>query len=151
MTTQVRRTDELISQKDTDEIVKIATDVGMMIIFLSFVMAKITPTLVQASNYFTSQSYQGGLIESLVSVDEYPYFLDILNTPPYVPWISADFMNAGPSRIYVAVNTPDNWKIVEVGEAYTFDVLGATQRIDKLYYKTDAGSNSSSARVTGRY
>jgi hypothetical protein len=131
------------------EVMDMVMDVFMIVLMLSIIV-KAVPVLNQASAFYTAHSYQGALAESLTSINEYPYSLDIINTPPYLPWVSADIMNGGPSRIYISVNTADSWKIVEVGEAYTLDMLGATQRIEKIYYKTDA-SKVSSARITGRY
>jgi hypothetical protein len=130
--------------RDVKEVVDITTDIGLMLIFLTFVMARITPVLAKASNYYTSQEYQGTYAEALINATS--TIMGIDNT--INPWVSADIMNYGSGRIYIALNTQDNWKLIEPGEAYTFDVLGADKRISYLYYRSDS---TTTVRITGRY
>jgi len=57
--------------RDVKEVVDITTDIGLMLIFLTFVMSRITPVLAKASNYYTSQEYQV-LMQRLSSMQQVP-------------------------------------------------------------------------------
>jgi hypothetical protein len=147
-TSLTKQNNEIISDKETDEIMDMVMTIFMMVIILSVITTKISPVLAQASNYYTSQAYEGTYAESTTLVDNTSHLIDVVLNPPYTPWATMDVLNYGPGKLSIALNDQTTWKDLESGEAYTYDMLGASIRISKVYYKSDS---SSVVKITGRY
>jgi hypothetical protein len=58
------------------------------------------------------------------------------------PWVSAFFINDGPSPVYVAINYPHKPIRMLAGETRTVDHKGAKVRIERIWYWCDVGNTA---------
>jgi len=115
----------------------------MMVIMMVVVMQQMFSPLAQsAQRHFTNQSYQG-VVESkiLYATDQVQYW-DLVNQEPYTPLISVYLINRGASRVYIAINSAQDWLEVWPGETRTVSQIGADKRIELVLYKCDPGLTS---------
>ena len=144
----VKTNTDILSDKDTDEVMEMVMMIFMMLLISSVLSQSLSPVSAQASSYYTAQSYEGTYVESTVVVDNTSHLIDVISVSPFIPWASMDVLNYGPGKLSIALNDQTSWKDIDAGEAYTFNMIGATTRISQVYYKSDS---SSSVKVTGRY
>ena len=65
-------------------------------------------------------------------------------------WITADIVNKGSYRAFVAINNPGPWQELDPGDSLSANMSGAYRRIESLFYKCDPG-NIVLLRVVGKY
>ena len=76
--------------------------------------------------------------------------IDLVREWPYIPWIDAFVINDGPNTIKIGINQPYDWLEVGYKETRNIDHAHADKRIERIYYKCDAGETAS-ARVEAHY
>jgi hypothetical protein len=144
----VKTNTDILSDKDTDEIMEMVMMIFMMLLIFSVLSQAVSPVLAQATSYYTAQSFEGNYVESTTIVDNTSHLIDVIGVSPYTPWASMDVLNYGPGKLSISLNDQTSWKDIDAGEAYTYNMIGATTRISQVYYKSDS---SSSVKITGRY
>ena len=107
----------------------------MMLLIFSVLSQAVSPVLAQATSYYTAQSFEGNYVESTTIVDNTSHLIDVIGVSPYTPWASMDVLNYGPGKLSISLNDQTSWKDIDAGEAYTYNMIGA----------------SSSVKITGRY
>jgi hypothetical protein len=105
----------------------------------------------QASQALSAQSFTGFVDEKTLYATPAVRYINLLNTPPYTPWISATFYNISPdTAAYISINSPDNWVTIYPMSWQPIDMSGGTRRIEFIYYKTDP-PGTATIRAVGKY
>lgn len=102
------------------------------------------------TQYIQSQMYLGVTDPRECEVDDKGSFLDLINDSPFVPWVSAQFINDGPNSVWVAVNNPDAKFEIKANESATVNRIGAVDRILSIYFICATGKTAI-VRVIGEY
>ena len=121
---------------------------------MSFVMqaAQLSQTVKirkEIERHSRREEFEGKLDPRTLSATDETQCLELSEQWPYVPWISAFFINDGADEVYIRINRSE-WIKIESGETRTLDHTHAEERIEQIYYKCDAGGTAS-IRVEGLY
>lgn len=127
----------------------------IMAVFIVLILPVLMPSLVSAqvgsAQYYSSQIYYGGAAPRRVNASgSVVGWLNLLKEDQGIPWVAFDMVNYGPNSVFIAVNNPDQWKEVAVGDGYSVNFLGATRRIETVFYKCNPGENAS-FEIVGKY
>lgn len=133
------------------ELVKASDDFGldesdmmtfMMIIVMMMLMQQMLPMAQSAQKYFTSQSFQGDVESKTLYANDALQYWDLVGQDPYTPLISVYLINRGLNGVYVAINSAQDWMVILPGETRTISQIGASTRINLVFYKCDSGLTS---------
>ena len=134
--------------------------VGVMITFLPQLMKLFGGTTVAAQGYYASQGYVGALDPRTLIATEVVQWQNLLETGTKTPWVAADLYNYGPDLVNIGINTPGPWSPLQPpppgsptgtpGESLRVSMVGASRRIEVIFYKCDTGKTAS-VRVVGKY
>ena len=123
----------------------------MMVVMMVYMMSQMFSPLAQNANrFFTSQSFQGDVETENLFPNGTTQYWDLVNQPPYTPLISLFCINRGASRVYLAINSAQDWMEIWPGETRVVDHTGAEKRIEIIFYKCDLG-NTSILEVEGHF
>lgn len=111
--------------------------VVMMVVMMSHMFS---PVAQSAQRYFTSQSYEGDLETRILYVTEAIQYWDLVNLEPFTPMVSLFLINRGVNRVFVAINTAEDWMEMLSGETRTISHVGASKRIELIFYRCDPGN-----------
>ena len=141
--------DNLLKQNESDlfnirDIFKYLLIFIMVTSGMSIIMSRLFSQQAQA------QSFVG--LEDIRTLYCTPYtqYINLLNTPPYTPWIAASFHNDGPDSAFISINNPDDFGEYKVGEDKQISMSGGERRIEFIYYKTEP-TKTATVRVVGKY
>lgn len=96
------------------------------------------------------EQFLGKLLSTtLAATDEYQA-LDLTKQDPFIPWISATFVNKGPDSVYLAINRQRPFHKLDKGDSLPADFAKAEERIYFIEYQCDSG-NAASLRCLGKY
>ena len=73
------------------------------------------------------------------------HWVNLIYKPPYTPWISAHFLNDGPSTVEIGINYPDRWFAIEPSENRNVE-----ENISIIYYMCSPGVKAT-IKVMGEY
>ena len=119
-------------------------------------IAVLAPTLQQvfsalpSAQMLRAQAYYGMTDPRTLDANGTLKWLNLVDGPPYTPWISASFFNDGPDKVYIGINTPDGYPPIEKGESMSVDFFGADRKIETIFYWCDA-TRKAGVRVVGKY
>lgn len=126
-----------LSLNDSDMMMMMS--VMMMVVVMQMMFRPVTQS---AQRYFTSQSYQGDVESKTLYATDIVQYWDLINQEPYTPLISVYLINRGASRVFVAINSAQDWMEIWPGETRTISQIGADRRIELVLYKCDPGLTS---------
>ncbi|GAJ20527.1 unnamed protein product [marine sediment metagenome] len=106
--------------------------------------------VTQLAQYLEAQAYVGLTDDRVLNATPTIQWLNLINDPPYHPWITAYFFNDGPHSVFIAINNPNELTQLANGEDKTVDMTGATRRIELIFFKTNRGERAS-VRAIGKY
>lgn len=124
----------------------------MMVVMVS-VLQSVTTTSAQAAQTaqaLQAQAYTGIADARTVHVTNILSWLNLRHEYPYTSWITAYFINDGPSAVEVGINYPDNRFTINPEETITVDRSGAQERISVIFFICRPGLLAS-MRVSGEY
>ena len=110
----------------------------------------IMPVTQAAQRYFASQRYSGQIDPRTLDATEELRWINLVDYPPYTPWISATFYNEGPDKVYIAINRPDNWQGLDKRRSFVSDLAGGDMRMEIVYFKCGSGETAEITAV-GKY
>lgn len=140
--------DVTIVEEDLDLGIELS---DIMMLFMMAMMATVMPAVSATSKALQAQAYTGLVDEKILYATSVVKYINLLNTPPYTPWISATIYNDSPdTAAYISVNSPDNWITIHPMSWQPVDMSGGTRRIEFIYYKTDP-PGSATIRAVGKY
>jgi len=123
------------------------------VILVAAIMANVAMALTgssQASQYIQSQMYQGVTDPREHDVTSEGVKVDLVNGPPYTPWVSAQFINDGPCSVWVTIDCVDESFQLKVNENATINRIGALTRIPCFTLVCEAGGTAV-VRIWGEY
>ena len=126
---------------------------SMMMLFMLVLVAAIVPTMQatqQIAQGIQAQTYVGLTDTKVLSATSQLQWLNLVSDPPYTPWVTASFFNDGPSSVFIAINNPDELLELKVGDQRDVNTVGATRRIEFVFYKAYPGLTAK-VRVDGKY
>lgn len=139
---------------EEDDIFDVFADSLFLAMFMVAVLMFMFPVMVQAferhSSYIQSQMYVGGVDSRMLDADGTLKYVNLTDTSPFMPWVSADFHNYGPDKVYIGINNPGSWLEKESGETLQVNMIGASRRIETIFYKCDVGCTAR-VRADGKY
>lgn len=138
---------DLFGGMDMMPIIMLVMGVVMLAVVIPTVMTPITQTL-QAQ--VQAQSYYGDTDPRTVHVTNMLSWINLIHDYPFTPWISAYFINDGPSAIEVGINYPDDRFTINPDETVTVKRGGAEERIRIIFFICRPGLKAI-VRVTGEY
>jgi len=137
----------LFGDSDMMPIVMLVMGVVMLAVVIPTTLTPITQTLQAQA---LAQLYQGVANPRTVKVTNKFSWINLVHEYPFTPWISAFFINDGPSAVEVGINYPDNRFTINPNETRTITRTGAEERIKILFFVCYPGLNAS-VRVEGEY
>lgn len=96
------------------------------------------------------EEFEGKVDTITLSVTSKQSCLNLLDRWHYSALITGYFVNDGPDTAYIAINEPYAWLKIKKNETRTVDHTKADRRIERIYYKCDAGETAS-VRIEGEY
>ena len=123
---------------------------AIMVVAILVIMIPRLPVTQAAQRYFASQRYSGQIDPRTLDATEELRWINLVDYPPYTPWISATFYNEGPDKVYIAVNRPDNWLGLDKRRSFIPNLAGGDTRIEIVYYKCEPGKTAE-VTVEGKY
>lgn len=117
-------------------------------------MVRLNRQLAALKESFARTEFQGKLDSRMLSATTDRQYLDLVSSWPYTPWIAAFLTNDGPDPVNVVLNDWPPHKdslpmTLQRKETRALTLGHAGQRIERLYYYTDAGT--ASVRVDAQY
>jgi len=100
--------------------------------------------------HFETEAFEGREDNRVLPVTDEIGVVDLIRHYPGKPWVTAYFINDGPSTVYVALDYPNREWQLKSSETRTIDRTHATDRIGLIFYRCDSGG-ASSLRVTGQF
>ena len=113
-------------------------------------LTKIRKALEKTGESLEKLEFQGELDPRTLDATDKLQFITFIHEFPYVPWISAFFVNDGPDAVKIAINRPYDQFEMEINETRTISRAHAEERIRTIFYGCDPGETAS-IRVTGEY
>lgn len=86
---------------------------------------------------------------TLSATDEQACF-NLLDRWHYTPLVTAFILNDGDDTVQIAINEPYAWIEIKLNETRTIDHTKADRKIQRIYYKCQAGETAA-VRVEGEY
>ena len=106
-----------------------------------------TALLEKIDEHNKKSEFEGRVKSLSLAANESEQELSLLNTYPFLPWISCTFISDGPA--YVIVNH-ETWTPLFENVPLEVSFAGAKQRIELIYYKCDSGKTAV-ITVVGKY
>jgi len=126
----------------------------MMMIMMMVIMVQLIVPLAEQSQAqaqaLQAQSFVGNEDPRIINVTNRLSWINLVYDYPFQPWISAYFINDGPSAVEIGINFPDDRFVVNPGETITVTRSGAEERIKIIYFICRPGV-AAVLRVTGAY
>lgn len=125
----------------------------MMIIMMAALMQAMvssTAATATASSIVQSMQFKGDVESKILDVTSTVKYWDLINESPYAPLISIFLINRGASKVYVSINSAQDWLEILPGETRTVSHVGAARRIEMVFYKCDPG-NASTIEAEGHF
>lgn len=94
--------------------------------------------------------FEGISDERVLSASGTPKVVDLIQSYPYRPWITAYFISDGVDPVRIKINRDGRFFTLYENETRTVDRAKAKQRIELIYYECDVGETAT-IRVTGEY
>jgi len=113
-------------------------------------LVKIRKSLEKTGESLEKQEFEGVLVPKTLSATDKVRQMAPVRTWPYVPWISAFFVNDGPNAARLAINEPSERFELGAHETRTISRAHAEERIHAIYYVCEKGKTAS-IRVEGEY
>ena len=113
-------------------------------------MVKIRKSLEKTRESQEKEEFQGELDPRTLDATDELQFITFIHEFPYVPWISAFFINKGPNAAQIAINRPYDQFELGANETRTISRAHAEERIRTIFYVCDPGETARIA-VTGEY
>lgn len=128
----------------------------IMLVFMMVIVGSLMTTVVTpVAQQLQAQAYTGMTDERRLNCTPTMQWLNLISGPPYVGWISATFYNDGPDSAFIGVNNPN--ELVELmadpnaeREGYQVSMVGASRRIEFVFYRSNLGERAS-VRGVGKY
>jgi hypothetical protein len=139
-----------ISDDFADSLMDAVLMSGMMVVLTMAMLPVLVRMTEQSSTFIQSQMYAGNIDPRVLNADENMKWLNLIEDSPYTPWVAADFYNYGPDKAYIGINTPGPWSELENGEGLQVSMIGATRRIEAVFYKCDTDKRAR-VKVDGKY
>lgn len=127
----------LIRSDDEWDVAVDAVLTGLLTAVMLLAFFPLLPVVQSAQRYFTNQSYQGDVETKILHATGTLQYWDLVNSSPYVPLISAFFINRGANRVFIGINAAMDWLEIWPGETRTVSHVGADTRIERIYYRCD--------------
>ncbi len=89
------------------------------------------------------EQFVGKLLSTTLSATDEYQALDLFKQDPFVPWITATFVNKGPNSVYLAINRQRPFHQLDIGDSLPADFSKAEQRIYFIEYQCGAGETAS--------
>jgi len=122
----------------------------MMVVMMSMFMGPLTQQMQAQTQALQAQSYGGNEDPRTVPVTNRLSWINLIYDYPFTPWVSAYFINDGPSAVEIGINYPDDRFVMNPRETITVTRTGAEERIKIVYFICSPGL-AASVRVTGVY
>ena len=122
----------------------------LLMLVMVTAMAGMVTSITPLQQYVQSQAYTGLTDDRTLRATPIMQWLNLIDDPPYHPWITAYFFNDGPSSVLIGINNPDELTELASGEDKTVDMTGADRRIELVFYKCSVGTTAS-IRAIGKY
>ena len=119
----------------------------MMMVMMSQLIAPLTQTSAQM---LQAQAFVGNEDPRDLHATNRLQWINLIYDYPYTPWISAYFINDGPSAVEIGINYPDDRFTMRPRETITVTRSGADERIKIIYYIAHPGLRAD-VRITGVY
>ncbi len=132
-----------------DDMMDVMTKV-LMLMFGVMVLMAILPVTQQAQAQTYAQAYLGVNDPRTIKATDKLQWIDLVENQPYIPWISAYFIQDGPHPVEIAINHPDDRFTMNPGETVTINRSGAQERIRIIFYVCQKGKRAT-VRITGEY
>ncbi len=149
----------MTDKKETDEVMEIMTK-SMMIVMVLAAVAPMLPSLLQgltgilpaaqAAGGVGALEYRGIVDYREIKVTPTVGWLDLIQDPPYRPWIHAFIINDGPAAVEIGINHPNDRFVMGMGETRTIDRSGADELIYSVFFVCPRGKVAD-LRITGEY
>lgn len=110
----------------------------------------ITATLAEINEHGKKEEFEGKEDPRTLSATDELKYINLVDSFPFKPWISAYFINDGPDTVRIAINRPYRQFEMRVNETVTVDRSHADERIGIIFYGCNTGKIAS-VRVTGEY
>jgi len=125
-------------------------------VFLVAAVVVLAPTLQRilgatpAARMYAAQAYQGVADPRVLEATDELQWLDLIHERPYVPWISAFFVNQGPDDVEVGIYYPADRFILHPNATITVNRAFAQERIAVIFYICRQGQRAT-VEVIGEY
>lgn len=141
-----------LSTKDDDIEIMDIMPMMIMVMLLALIPTMISPITkqLQAQAYQEAQAYEGKIDSRTLRATDELQFINLVDNPPYSPWISAFVINDGPNAVKVGINRPSPFLNILKDETRTIVNTNADRRIEDIYYQCDPGETAS-VRFEGQY
>ena len=114
-------------------------------------LTKIRKALEKTEESLEKLEFQGELDPRTLDATDKIQFITFIHEFPYVPWISAFFVNRrGPNAARLAINRPYDQFELGVNETRTISRVHADERIRTIFYVCDPGETAE-IEATGEY
>lgn len=135
---------------DTDFLDFDLTTVIMPVIMIALLLSMAQQMQTQ-TQILQAQAYHGVEDTRILNATGSLQWINLIHNYPFRPWISAYFINDGPSPVEIGINYPDKTFTMNPYETITVNRSGALdERILIIYYRCSLGARAS-VRVTGTY
>ncbi len=143
--------------KEKDPVMDIMMKSMFIVVMLAVVAPMVIPMLQKILPGASSASAQTPQAQSFIGLTDSKtlrathlfQWINLINDPPYHPWVTAAFHNDGPQVALIGINNPDELAELAVGEDLAVDMTAGDRRIEFIYYKTASGI--AAVRVIGKY
>lgn len=122
----------------------------MMMIMMVSLLTTVVPAATQSTQALQAQAYSGQEDPRTIRATNILSWINLIYDYPFQPWVSAYFINDGPSAVEIGINYPDDRFTMNPRETITITRTGAEERIKIIYFIARPGLNAS-VRVTGVY
>lgn len=134
----------------SDDDVRMIMGVMMMVVVMSQLLAPLFQQSQAQTQALQAQAFVGNEDPRTIPVTNILSWINLVYDYPFQPWISAYFINDGPSAVEIGINYPDDRFVMNPRETITVTRSGAEERIKAIYFICRPGLNAS-VRVTGVY
>jgi len=127
----------------------------MMMVMMAVVMSQFLKPMSQNMEVQTqilqAQAYHGTEDPRVLGATNLLQWINLVYDYPFTPWISAYFINDGPSPVEIGINYPDDRFLMNPGETITVNRTGALdEKINIIFFICRPGIRTS-IRVTGTF
>lgn len=122
----------------------------MTALLMVIMIATITPITQTLQAQVQAQAYSGQEDPRTVRATNILSWINLVYDYPFQPWVSAYFINDGPSAVEIGINYPDDRFTMKPRETITVTRSGAEERIKIIYFICHPGLHAD-MRVTGVY